>query len=82
MKSKIVECFQFEVAKMDYQSIVLVDIGFMWHISCPSKEAREILDCEKLTWGDYAEHLFNLIIERHPNASEIHLLRTDMISII
>ena len=73
-KSKLVGKFNFVELEALNSYIVLVDMGFIWRLSTPSAEDREKLDGSRYTWGDYATKMFNCIVQRHRNASQIILV--------
>ena len=53
--------------------ISIVDIGFIWRLATPSIADRESPEGD-FTWGNYATKIFNIILQRHPNAMEYHLV--------
>ena len=51
--------------------IGLIDMGFIWRLAMPSREDREKDDETHITWLDYGNKLFSLVMARHLKASEI-----------
>ena len=47
-------------------------MGYLWRLTAPIASDREKKD--KFTLGDYAEKIFNMIVQRHPHAKEYHLI--------
>lgn len=70
-KSKLAQKFNFIELEFRDRYIALVDMGFIWRLSTPSAEDREKQDESAYTWGDYAAKMFNLVVQRHPTASQI-----------
>ena len=73
MKSKLLECFQFNMENTR-SNIAIIDMGLIWRTAMPSKSKREAPGGTRLTWRWYAENMLNLILNRHPDAKEIHLI--------
>ena len=73
MKSKLLECFQFNMENTR-SNIAIIDMGLIWRAARPSKSEREAPGGTRLTWRWYAENMLNLILKRHPDAKEIHLI--------
>ena len=71
-KSKLLDCFIFNVPHEVGNHVSIIDMGLLWRISLPSKEDRATYDESHFTWKDYAEKMFWKIMGRHPNASEFH----------
>ena len=73
MKSKLQECLYF-VSENLHSNIAIIDMGLLWRAALPTKEDREAPGVSQLIWKWYAEKMFRLTLERHPNAEEIHLI--------
>ena len=73
VKAKLVDCFLMEEAILDNVAYIsIIDIGYPWRLAAPTTSDREKKD--KFTWGDYAEKIFKMIVQRHPHAKEYYLL--------
>ena len=55
-------------------NIAIIDMGLIWRAAMLSKSEREAPGGTRLTWRWYAENMLNLILNRHPDAKEIHLI--------
>ena len=53
--------------------ISVIDMGFIRRLATPSKADRESAEGD-FTWRNYATKIFNIILQRHPNAIEYHLV--------
>ena len=73
-KSKLLDCFSFNVPHEVGNHVSIIDMSLLWRISLPSKENRETYDGSHFTWTDYAENMFLKRMGRHPNASEFHFI--------
>ena len=74
VKSTLFSCFELHETSLDGVSYIsIIDMGFIWRLATPSTTDRESAGGE-LTWGNYATKIFKMIIQRHPNALEYHLV--------
>ena len=73
MKSKLQECLYF-VSENLHSNIAIIGMGLLWRAALPTKEDREAPGGSQLIWKWYPEKMFRLILERYPNAEEIHLI--------
>ena len=48
-------------------------MGFIWRKCIPTAADRDQV-ANRYTWGDYAHKVFAIILERHPEAAEYHLI--------
>ena len=69
-KSKLVQKLQMETLKVN-NYIVIVDMGFLWHLASPTAEDREKTDNSRFTWRDYTSKPFSLVMARHRQASAV-----------
>ena len=53
--------------------ISIVDMGFILRLATPSIADRESAKGD-FTWRNYATKIFNITLQRHPNATEYHLV--------
>ena len=63
-KSKLLDCFSFNVPHEVGNHVSIIDMGLLRRISLPSKKDRETYDGSHFTWKDYAEKLFLKIMGR------------------
>ena len=77
MKSKLLECFQFNMENTR-SNIAIIDMRLIWRAAMPSKSEREASGGTRLTWKWHAENMLNLILKRHPDAKEIHLINDSL----
>ena len=76
VKSTLINSFEMhETALEGVCYISIVDMGFIWRLATPSIADREIAE-DDFTWGNYATKIFNIILQRHPNAIEYNLVNT------
>ena len=74
VKSTLINSFEMhETALEGVCYISIVDMGFIWRLATPSIADREIAE-DDFTWGNYATKIFNIILQRHPNAIDYHLV--------
>ena len=74
VKSTLINSFEMHETTLEGVScILIVDMGFIWRQATPSIADREIPEVD-FTWGNYATKIFNIILQRHPNAIEYHLV--------
>ena len=65
-KSKLIDKLNMQVISLIPQTyIAVIDMGFLWNLTCPSSEDREKQDRTMFTWHDYAEKVFSTILSRH-----------------
>ena len=71
-KSKLIDKLNMQVISLIAQTyIAVVDMGFLWHLTCPSSQDHEKQDGTMFTWHEYAEKVFSTILSRHKPASFI-----------
>ena len=63
----------------EFRLVAIVDMEFLWRNCIPNAVDRDQVE-NKFTCLDYARKIFTTILQRHPNATEFHLLndRYDM----
>ena len=70
----MIDCFEKQEATLNGVSYIsIVDMGLIWRLATPSTADRESAKGD-FTWGDYATKVFNIVIQRYPNALEYHLI--------
>ena len=73
VKSTLVNSFEMhETTHEGVSYISIVDMGFIWRLAAPQRADRESAEVD-FTWGNYATKI-NIILQRHPNAIEYHLV--------
>ena len=76
VKSTLINSFEMhETALEGVPCISIVDMGFIWRLATPSNADHEIAE-DDFTLGNYATKIFNIILQRHPNAIEYNLVNT------
>ena len=74
VKSTLINSFEMhETTLKGVSYISVVDMGFAWRLAAPSIADRESAEGD-FTWGNYTTNIFNIILQRHPNAIEYHLV--------
>ena len=74
VKSTLINSFEmYETTLKGVSYISIVDMGFAWRLAAPSIADRESAEGD-FTWGNYTTKIFNIILQRHPNAIEYHLV--------
>ena len=74
VKSTLKNSFEMHEATLESTSYIsIVDMGFIWRLATLSIADRESAEGD-FTWGNYATKIFNIILQRHPNAIEYHLV--------
>ena len=71
IKAKLINCFLVDETNLhDIAYISIIDMGYLWRLTAPTASDRE----KKFTWGGYGEKIFNMIVQRHPQSKEYHLI--------
>ena len=74
VKSTLINSFEMHETTLEGVSYIsIVDMSFIWRLAAPSKDDRETAEGD-FTWRNYATKIFNIILQRHPDAVECHLV--------
>ena len=73
-KSKLIKSLTLNNISQPNDYTALVDMGLIWQLATPTTENKEKADGSLYTWEDYADKVFKLILERHPNAKRLILI--------
>ena len=74
VKSPLINSFEMHETTLEGVSYIsIVDMSFIWRLAAPSIDDRESAEGD-FTWRNYATKIFNIILQRHPDAVEYHLV--------
>ena len=74
VKSTLINSFKMHETTLEGVSYIsIVDMSFIWRLAAPSTDDRESAEGD-FTWRNYATKIFNIILQRHPDAVEYHLV--------
>ena len=73
VKAKLVDWFLMDKTNLDDVAYISInDTEYLWRLAALTTSDREKKD--KFIWGDYAEKIFNMIVQQHTDAKEYHLI--------
>ena len=79
-KSKITERMKKDPVDLSSSEFIsVIDMGFLWRISSPTPDDRDVVrrSSRNYTWGDYANKVVSLLLERHSEAVKIFCVNDD-----
>ena len=73
VKAKLVDWFLMDKTNLDDVAYISInDTEYLWRLAALTTSDREKKD--KFIWGDYAEKIFNMIVQQHTDAKKYHLI--------
>ena len=71
IKAKLINCFLVDETKLhDIAYISIIDMGYLWRLTAPTASDRE----KKVYLGWLCREDLNMIVQRHPQSKEYHLI--------